>query len=328
MKYARIYGPRDLRVEDVPIPSIGPDDVLIRVRVSGICGSDIHRYLGDRFGLRMAPYPLNSGHEYCGDVTDVGKSVKRFRVGDRVTLGVSWARDGNGAFAEYIRMPRADESARPLAVMKVPETVSYEEAAQIEPLTVGVNAINGAKPKAGDKVLIFGAGPIGLSVLLCCQGEGIKDAVVSEVSPVRLKVAKELGATVIDPTKESLEDRVKVLTKGEGVDVAFECAGATVTTQQALAFTRREGKIVMVAHYSKSTPIDPEEIVSRNLIVYGLMGSTSYCKDPGKEALRLILEGKAKLKPLVSHEFPIEKSKEAFETAANPNISVKVLIRP
>ncbi len=327
MKCARIYGPRDIRVEDVPVPTIGPDDILIRVRTSGICGSDIHRYLGDRFGLRMAPYPLNSGHEYCGDVTEVGKNVRKFRVGDRVTLGVSWVADGNGAFAEYIRIPRAD-IARPLGVMKVPETVSYEEAAQIEPLTVGVNAISGAEPKAGDKVLILGAGPIGLSVLLCCQGEGINDAIVTEVSPRRFQVARELGATVVDPTRESLEERVKVLTKGKGIDVAFECAGAAVTTQQALALTRREGKIVLVAHYSKSTLIDPEEVVSRNLIVYGMMGSTSYCPNPEREALRLITEGKAKLKPLVSHEFPIEKAKDAFETAANPSISVKVLIRP
>lgn len=324
MKYARIYGPRDLRVEDVPVPTMGPEDILIRVEVCGICGSDIHRYLGDRFGLRMAPYPLNSGHEYCGDVTEVGKNVKKFRVGDRVTLGVSWTSDGNGAFAEYIRMPHADEKP----VLKIPETVSYEEAAQIEPLTVGVNAFNGAKPKAGDKVLILGAGPIGLSILQCCQSEGINDAIVSEISPRRLQVAKQLGAIAIDTTKESLEDRVKALTKGKGIDVAFECAGATVTTEQALALTRREGKIVLIAHYSKSTLIDPEEIVSRNLVIYGLMGSTSYYPNPEKEALRLILEGKIKLRPLISHEFPIEKAKEAFETAAQPNISVKVLIKP
>ncbi len=327
MKYARIYGPRDIRVEDVPVPAVGPDDILIRVRTSGICGSDIHRYLGDRFGLRMAPYPLNSGHEYCGDVTEIGNNVEKFKVGDRVTLGVSWVADGNGAFAEYIRMPRAD-TPRPLGVMKVPGTVSYEEAAQIEPLTVGVNAISAARPKVDDRVLILGAGPIGLSVLLCCQGEGINDAIVTEISPRRYRAAKELEAAVVDPTRESLEERVKVLTKGRGMDVVFECAGAAVTTQQALALTRREGKIVLVAHYSKNTLIDPEEVVSRNLIVYGLMGSTSYCPDPGREALKFITDGKVKLKPLVSHEFPIEKAKEAFETASDPSISVKVLIRP
>ena len=321
MKVVIIYGPRDIRVEDVEVPTIGPEDVLIRVKVCGICGSDVHRYLGDRFGLRLAPYPLNSGHEYCGTVTRVGKNVRQLKVDDKVTLGLNWVRDGMGAFAEYLRIPDADE--RP--ILKVPGEISFEEAAQIEPLVVALNGFHGVKPERNEKVLILGAGPIGLSLLQCCLSEGVEDVIVSEKSPRRLEVARQLGAVVVDVTKEGLEERVKALTKGEGVDVAFECAGAAVTTKQALSLTRRGGRVMLIAHYGKSTEIDPEEIVSKSLIVYGY---GSYLRDPLKEAVRLILEGKVKLKPLISHEFPIERAKEAFETASQPDISVKVLIKP
>ena len=321
MKVVIIYGPRDIRVEDVEVPAIGPEDVLIRVKVCGICGSDVHRYLGDRFGLRLAPYPLNSGHEYCGTVTRVGKNVRQLKVDDKVTLGLNWVRDGMGAFAEYLRIPDADE--RP--ILKVPEEISFEEAAQIEPLVVALNGFHGVKPERNEKVLILGAGPIGLSLLQCCLSEGVEDVIVSEKSPRRLEVARQLGAVVVDVTKEGLEERVKALTKGEGVDVAFECAGAAVTTKQALSLTRRGGRVMLIAHYGKSTEIDPEEIVSKSLIVYGY---GSYLRDPLKESVRLILEGKVKLKPLISHEFPLERAKEAFETASQPDISVKVLIKP
>lgn len=321
VKYVVIYGPRDIRVEDVAMPTVGPEDVLIQVKACGICGSDIHRYVGDRFGRRLAPYPLNSGHEYGGVVTRVGKNVERIKVDDRVTLGLNWVRDGMGAFAEYLRIPHADD--RP--IRKVPEEVSFEEAAQIEPLIVALNGFWGAKPTVTDRVLILGAGPIGLCLLQRCRSEGIEDVVVSELSPRRLDVARQLGAIGIDAAKEDVEERVQDLTDGEGVDVTFECAGAAITTKQAVSLTRRRGRIMLIAHYSKRTEIDPEEIVSKNLVVYGY---GSYAKNAFEEAINLILEDKIRLKPLISHEFPLERAKEAFEAALQPNVSVKVLIKP
>jgi L-iditol 2-dehydrogenase len=321
VKYVVIYGPRDIRVEDVAVPTIGPEDVLIQVKACGICGSDIHRYVGDRFGRRLASYPLNSGHEYGGIVTRVGKNVKRIKVDDKVTLGLNWVRDGMGAFAEYLRIPNADE--RP--IKKVPEEVSFEEAAQIEPLIVALNGFWGVKPAVTDRVLILGAGPIGLCLLQRCRSEGIEDVIVSEISPRRLDVARQLGAIGIDAAKENVEERVQGLTEGEGVDVTFECAGAAITTKQAVSLTRRRGRIMLIAHYSKMTEIDPEEIVSKNLIVYGY---SSYAKNASEEAINLILEDKIQLKPLISHEFPLERAKEAFEVALQPNVSVKVLIKP
>jgi L-iditol 2-dehydrogenase len=321
VKYVVIYGPRDIRVEDVAVPMIGPEDILIQVKACGICGSDIHRYIGDRFGRRLAPYPLNSGHEYGGIVIRVGKNVKRIKVDDKVTLGLNWVRDGMGAFAEYLRIPHADERS----VKKVPEEISFDEAAQIEPLIVALNGFWGVKPAVTDRVLILGAGPIGLCLLQRCRSEGIEEVMVSEISPRRLDVARQLGAIGIDVAKEDVEERVQDLTGGEGVDVTFECAGAASTTKQAVSLTRRRGRIMLIAHYSKKTEVDPEEIVSKNLVVYGY---DSYAKNAFEEAIRLILEDKIRLKPLISHEFPLEKAKEAFEVALQPNVSVKVLIKP
>ncbi len=321
MKYVVIYGPRDLRVEDRAVPTVGPEDILIQVKACGICGSDLHRYVGDRFGRRLAPYPLNSGHEYSGVVTRVGEHVTRFQVQDRVTLGLNWVRDGMGAFAEYLRIPQADD--RPIG--KLPDGISFEEAAQIEPLIVALNGFRGAAPAVVERVLILGAGPIGLCLLQRCRCEGLTDILVSERSPLRLRVAKQLGAIGIDAATEDVEDRVHALTDGQGVDVTFECAGAASTTQQATSLTRRRGRIMLIAHYSTRTDLDAEEIVSKNLVVYGY---DSYAKDAYQEAIRLILAGKIQLSPLISHEFPLERAKEAFDVALQPTQSVKVLIKP
>ncbi|MDH5440061.1 MAG: zinc-binding dehydrogenase [Candidatus Bathyarchaeota archaeon] len=317
MKTAIIYGPRDLRVEEVEAPSIGPEDALVHVRTCGICGSDVHRYLGTCYGQRFR-YPLNSGHEYCGDVVQVGENVRRINVGDKVVLGVDWVNGGPGAFSEYVRIIYADERLH-----KVPEKITYEEASLIEPLLVALNGFSKPKPKGRESVLILGAGPIGLCLLQLCRNECSGEIIVSEISPKRLELAKHLGATAVDVTKESLEERVKALTNGEGVDVTFECAGALDTLRQAFSLTRQGGRICLIAHYSQSAEIDPEVIVGRSMTVHG----PEYGGIFFNEAIRLILEGKVKLKPLVSHQLPLQKAREAFDTAANARLSVKVLVR-
>ena len=317
MKTAIIYGPHDLRVEEVEMPAVGPEDALVHVRVCGICGSDVHRYLGTRYGQRFR-YPLNSGHEYCGDVVEVGENVRRINVGDKVVLGVDWVNGGPGAFSEYVRIPHADERLH-----KVPEKITYEEAALIEPLLVALNGFSKPKPKGRESVLILGAGPIGLCLLQLCRNECSGEIMVSEISPRRLELARHLGATAVDATKESLEERVKAFTNGEGIDVAFECAGALDTLRQAFSLTKPGGRICLIAHYSQSAEIDPEVIVGRSLTVYG----PGYGGIFFNEAIRLIVDGRVKLEPLVSHQFPLQKAREAFEAAANTRLSVKVLVR-
>ena len=318
MKSAIIYGPRDLRVEEVEVPAIGPEDALVHVRTCGICGSDVHRYLGTRYGQRFR-YPLNSGHEYCGDVVQVGEKVKRISVGDRVVLGVDWVDGGLGAFSEYVRILEADNRLH-----KIPPKISYEEAVLIEPLLVALNGFHKPKPKGEERVLILGAGPIGLCLLQLCRNGHSGQVIVTELSPTRLEVARRFGAIVVDAKEQTVEERVKALTEGEGADVTFECAGALETIKQAFSLTRAGGRICLIAHYQESAQIDPELIVGRSLAVYGPSYGAAFLK----EAISLVLDGKVKLNPLVSHEFTLENATEAFETAANAGVSVKVIIRP
>lgn len=317
MKTAMIYGYRDVRIDEVEVPRVGPEDVLVRVRACGICGSDVHRFLRTAYGRRFR-YPLNSGHEYSGDIVKVGEKVRRFKVGDRVTLGVDWIRGGYGAFAEYVLILKADER-----LCKIPENMSYEEAALIEPLLVALNSFFKPQPKLDEKVLIVGAGPIGLCLLQICLDAG-SQVVVSEISSRRLELASCFGAITVNALEEKLDEYVKSWTNGEGVDVAFECAGVQEALNQVFSLTRHGGRIGLIAHYGQSVTLDPEVIVGNSLDVYGPEYGTKFFND----AVKLINEKRVNLKPLISHEFPLEEIRKAFETASNTEVSVKVLVKP
>ncbi|MBN1399649.1 MAG: zinc-binding dehydrogenase [Anaerolineae bacterium] len=318
MKTVIIYGALDVRVKEVEIPKIGPHDVLVRVRASGICGSDVHRYLATAFGLTWK-YPMNSGHEYCGDVAEVGSEVRRFRVGDKATLGVAWPQGNLGAFSEYVFIPDADRR-----LVKVPQHVSYEDGAVIEPFTVALKSCYRPMLKPQDSILILGAGAIGLSVLLLCRARGIENVTVSEISDKRRQLAAKIGAQTINPAAENLEEIVKSATKGKGADVTFECAGAEATLKQAFALTSRGGRIGLIAHYRKVPPFDFEGFMSGSRSLYRPMDATPFYA----EAVQLVAEGKVDLAQLVSHKFPLEQAQEAFEVAIKPNESVKVLFTP
>ncbi len=160
LKTAIIYGPRDIQVEEVDIPLIGPDDVLVRVKVSGICGSDVHRYLGTEYGRGYCNYPMNSGHEYCGDVVQVGNRVQKFREGEKVTLGVSWASGKLGAFSEYVHIPKADNR-----LCRLPQEITYTNGALIEPFLVAINSYHRPNPTPDDSILILGRAR---SASVCC----------------------------------------------------------------------------------------------------------------------------------------------------------------
>jgi len=319
MKTAMIYGPRDIRAEDVDIPEIGPDDVLVQVKASGICGSDVHRYLGTDYGRGHWKYPMNSGHEYCGDVVKSGKKVKRFREGEKVTLGVSWASGNLGAFSEFVHIPDADNR-----LYKLPQEITYTNGALIETFLVAMNSYHRPNPTSDDSILILGAGPIGLCVLLLCKAKGIQDITVSEPSVKRCALADQIGAKTVNPATEHLEEIVRSSTKGKGTDVTFECAGEEVTLNQAFALTKNGGKISLIGHYRKTPRFNIESLIIKSMSVFGPMGRHSFFD----EAVKLLLEKKVDFTPLVTHRYPIEKAKEAFEAASDAKQSVKVLFTP
>lgn len=318
MKTAIIYGPENVRAEEVDIPAVGPDDVLVQVKASGICGSDVHRYLGTAYG-RKCNYPVNSGHEYCGDVIEVGNRVKNFRAGEKVTLGVSWAGGGLGAFSEYVHIPDADNGLR-----KLPREISYTNGALIEPFLIAMNSYHRPNPTPDDRVLILGAGTIGLCVLLLCRAKGIEDIIVNEPSPTRRQAAEQAGAKTVNTADEDLEETVMSSTQGKGADVTFECAGAEETLNQAFALTRNNGRISLIAHYQSTPQFNIETLIVKSLNAFGPLSGHAFFD----AAVELVTEGMIDLTPLVSHQYPLEEADKAFETAVDVDHSVKVLFNP
>jgi len=293
--------------------------VLVRVRASGICGSDVHRYLGTDYGRTYFKYPMNSGHEYCGDVVEVGNQVQLFREGDRVTLGVSWTSGDLGAFSEYVHVRDADRRLH-----KLPRDMTYVDGSLIETFIVALKSYHRPNPTLDDRILILGAGPIGLCVLLYCKAMGMQDITVSEPSAVRRGLANRIGAVAVNPTEEDLAEIVASSTSGKGVDVTFECAGREATLNQAFALTRPGGRISLIGHYRKTPHFNIEDLVVKGLNVFGPIGGNPFFD----EAVRLVLEEKVDLAQLVSHRYPLEKAQEAFETASDVDESIKVIFSP
>jgi L-iditol 2-dehydrogenase len=318
VKTAIIYGPHDLRVEDVPAPQIGPEDVLVQVKASGICGSDVHRYLGSDYGRNYWQYPMNSGHEYCGDVAQIGQQVKTFREGDKVTLGVAWPQGNLGAFSEFVYIPQADSRLNHL-----PPEITYLDGALIEVFIVALKSYR-SNPVPGESVLILGAGPIGLCVLLLLKARGIEDITVSEPSPLRRALAQQIGAVTVNPAEQNLDEIVMSATGGKGTDVTFECAGYDVTLNQAFDLTRRGGRISLIGHYRETPRFNIEQLIIRSMSVFGPLDEHRFFD----QAVQLVREGKVDLTQLVSHQFPLEQAVEAFEAACNVDESVKVLFVP
>ena len=315
-------------------PKLEAGDVLIKVRACGICGSDLHTYkLGLFPDLGM---PIDSGrilgHEFSGDVVEIGGQVEGLKVGDRVTA-ISM-----GAEAEYLKIPAF---ATP-AIFHVPSEVSYEEAATNEPLATSLHAVGMASPAEGETIVILGAGIIGLGVLQVIKAVSSTKVIVVDFSDKRLAIAKQLGAEAVvnasgeDPYHKMLEitgsTQLMFLEQPvSGVDTVFDCAGGTVeytgipALQQALLMVRENGKVVLVAAFEKPFEIDHNLIMRKGIRLFGSFG---YSLEEFAQALELMRSGKVDRKRLISHEFPLDKAKEAYETQLNTEEAIKVLIKP
>jgi 2-desacetyl-2-hydroxyethyl bacteriochlorophyllide A dehydrogenase len=336
MKAAVLYGPRDVRVEEVETAGLLAGDVLIRIRACGICGSDLHTY---KHGLLLElGAPVNSGrilgHEFSGDVAEINGQVEGLKVGDRVTC-VNF-----GANAEYLRIPAAITPA----IFHVPPEVSYEEAATTEPLANSVHAVGLASPVDGETVVVIGAGIIGLGVVQVLKAvSSTKIIIVVDLSDKRLAMAKQLGADVVinaaseDPYQKVLEitGSTPISFAGDqpagNVDIVFDCAGASrehagpPPLQQALMMVRENGKVVLVAVSERPFEIESNAIMRKGV---RLFGSWAWSLDEFGEALKLMQSGKVARKQLTTHEFPLDRAKEAYETQLKAEEAIKVLIKP
>jgi len=315
MRAAVFHDPRDITVEEVETPKLLPGDVLIRIRACGICGSDLHAYKHGLFAEALGA-PVDSGrvlgHEFSGDVAEINGEVKGLKVGDRVA-GAS-----NGGNAEYLRVPAF---ATP-AILHIPPEVSYED---------------------GETAVVIGAGIIGLGVVQVLKALfATKMIIAVDLSDKRLAMAKQVGAdAVVNAASENLYEKVFELTGSRpvsledllasGVDIVFDCAGVSreqagpPSLQQALMMARENGRVVLVAVSERPFEIEANIIMRKGLKVFG---SWAWTLDEFAQALDLMRTGKVDRKQLISHEFPLDQAREAYETQLNAEEAIKVLIKP
>jgi 2-desacetyl-2-hydroxyethyl bacteriochlorophyllide A dehydrogenase len=334
MKAAVFYGPRDIRVEEVERPKIEASEILIKVMACGICGSDLHTY---RLGLfPELGLPIDSGrilgHEFGGDVVEAGEQVEGVKVGDRVTAITM------GAMAEYVKVTPFIN----LNVFHIPSEVSYEEAATNEPLATSLHAVVLASPTEGETIMVMGAGIVGLGVLQVLKARYSNRVIVADISQKRLAMAEQLGADVIidasagDPYEKLLEivgtaPQMFYPEPSCAVDIAIDCVGRIAdipgvpVVQQLLAIVREGGKVVLVGAYEETVELDLNVLMIKGLRVSGSFG---YGPQEFGEALELIRAGKVDRKPLISHEFTLDRAKEAFETQIRVGEAIKVLFKP
>jgi len=323
------YGPRDLRFERVPVPQVNSGDILIKVKFSSVCASDVRVFKGEK---KAEPGTI-LGHELAGEISAVGDGVKEFSVGDRVTVypvvfcgscfycqighqnmcanRKTFGYDYNGAFAEYVLVP--SKLVRFGNVVKVPDELPLEEAALTEPLGCSINGVNVLNLKIGESLLIIGAGPMGLMLLTVAKCSGASKIIVSEIHEGRRKLAKELGANVVvNPVEENLVDRVLTETDGLGVDAAILSIGSPKAAAEALKAVRKEGRLNFFAGF----PVGSQLTIDPNIIHYKMLHVTASQNAPltvFKKALRMMAERRINLKPLITDKFPLRDVKSAIE---------------
>jgi L-iditol 2-dehydrogenase len=333
---------KQLEIAEVPTPAVGAGEVLIRVGACGICGSDVHGYDGSS-GRRIPPIVM--GHEAAGRIAAVGPGVTGLAEGDRVTfdstiycgdcgyckrgevnlcdhrqvLGVSCGDYSRaGAFAEFVAVP-----AR--VVYKLPESISFAEAAMLEAVAVAIHGVSLAKISADSTALVVGAGTIGVLTLQALRAAGCKRVFVSDIDATRLKMAKELGAAEVLLADKDVSGQVLQRTGGVGVDVAMEAVGRNETVNAAIASVRKGGTVVLVGNISPEVTLPLQKVVTRQI---RLQGS---CASAGEypEAIALMASGAIRVKPLITAIAPLAEGPEWFERlhAGEPNL-LKVVLTP
>jgi len=336
MKALRYLNPKVLKTEEIDAPVCAAGQALVRVHSAGICGSDMGIFVGKHPRARA---PLVMGHEFAGEIVEIqpGGRESQLAVGDKVTAypllvcGHCWAcRNGfahvcrdlkligidrDGAFAEYVSVPLD-------LLVKVPAALPYDQAALIEPLAVGVHALEMAGPPNWQTAVVVGCGPIGLLVGLCLQHAGIENILMSDINPHRVKRAGRLNFEAIDSSAQNLTDRVFEITKGEGADIVFECAGSPAAALQMCDLVRPRGTIVMVSVHKEPHPVDLQAVSFKELT---MVGTRVYTRDNYRQALEMITD--LPWEEVVSHRVNLDRGAEGFDIMGQAADACKVLIK-
>ncbi|MFZ3151707.1 MAG: zinc-dependent alcohol dehydrogenase family protein [Anaerolineaceae bacterium] len=333
-----LYGKEDMRQENVPIPEISADEVLIKVKACAICGTDPHIYEG-RF---PAPLPLILGHEFSGKVAKIGANVKFVKPGDRVTADINincgtcyFCRIGqklhcenivqlgvhvNGAFAEYIKVPEKN-------IYILPDEISWVNGAYIEPMACAISGQDRAGIQYGDTVAIIGAGPMGLAHSLLAKLKGAGKVIISELNPVRVQKAKEMGIdVVIDGKKDDPIEVVKRETAGRGADVVIEAVGSGYTYSQTFKLVRKGGTIVVfgAAPADVTIPVSPFEIYSKELKIVSTYAGTY---DTFVKAINLLSTKRFDPSQIITTIVDFDHVKEGIENAEHNKDILKSVVK-
>lgn len=312
---------------EVPTPTPGADEVLVRVRACGICGSDVHGLDGST-GRRIPPVIM--GHEAAGEIAAVGKDVQKYSPGERVTfdstlycgecgpcrsgrinlcdnrrvIGVScdeYSRDG--ALAEYVSVP-----ARVL--YRIPDNLTFERACTVEPLSVALHAADRLAGGPGKTALVMGAGMIGLLLLQALKVKGCGKVIVADLEPQRRELARALGADItVDPATENVSGRIAELTDGRGVDSAFDAVGLEITLKSCVDSLRKGGSVCLVGNLTPAVSLPLQKVVARELNLYGS------CASAGEypRCLEYLAGGQVKVDPLLSATAPLSEGAAWFQ---------------
>jgi threonine 3-dehydrogenase len=313
-------------LEDVPVPKVGPNDVLIRIRRAAICGTDMHIFNWDAWASRTIPVPMAVGHEYCGEIVEIGSEVAGLAPGDRVsgeghitcgycrncragrrhlcrnTLGVGVNRPGS--FAEYLSIPAFN-------AFKLPDSIDDDTASILDPLG---NAVHTALAfnVVGEDVLITGAGPIGLMAVAVVRFVGARHVVITDVNDYRLDLARKLGATrALNVSRESIDDAMRDLGMQEGFDVGLEMSGNATALREMLRTMHHGGSVAMLGIPSEQVAIDWNEVIFKGLTIKGIYGREMF---ETWYKMASLLQSGLDLRPIVTHHFAARDFERGFKT--------------
>ena len=340
MRVAMYYNNKDIRVEKIPTPEIGPAEILVRIEASGICGSDVMEW------YRIKKAPLVLGHEIAGEVAEVGQGIDRYKKGDRVVAShhvpcnsCRFCLRGHhtvcdtlrsthfdpGGFAEYVRLPAINVDR---GVYLIPNGVSFEEASFAEPLACVLRAQRIAGIDPGDTVIVMGSGIAGLLhiQLACAMGAG--RVLATDVSETRLAAAKKFGADIVIDAAEDVLSELRKANDGRLADKVLVCTGATSANLQALELVERGGAVLFFAPTDPGVtiPVSINDLFFRNDITL----TTSYAGSPADHvtALELIRAHRVRVGEMITHRLSLEETSKGFQLVAKAQDSIKVIIEP
>ncbi|WP_216648909.1 L-threonine 3-dehydrogenase [Roseovarius sp. THAF8] len=320
-----------LWMEHVPVPEPGPSDVLIKVKKSAICGTDVHIWKWDEFSAKTVPVPMVVGHEFVGEIVDMGRAAMKYRIGQRVsgeghivcgacrncragrghlcrnTKGVGVHRPGS--FAEYLCIPESN-------VVPIPKDIPDEIAAIFDPFG---NAVHTALSfdLVGEDVLVTGAGPIGIMGALVAQKVGARKTVITDINPYRLNLAREMGVQhVVDASREQLRDVMDEIGMTEGFDVGLEMSGASAAMQQMISRMNNGGKVALLGIAPTEFPVDWNTVIFRMLHIKGIYGREMY--ETWYKMIALVQSG-LDVSGLITHRIGIDDFEDGFAAMISGN---------